>query len=100
MDAITRAVPEQYLDLKSNSSTRIGSSPVPISQNADAAFEFLQHQRTLHGNRPPLDEKKLLRKIDFRIVPIMFACYTMQFIDKVNINFAYLPLWMVEMGPK
>ncbi|KAK6523218.1 hypothetical protein TWF694_006110 [Orbilia ellipsospora] len=88
MDAITRAVPEQYLDLKSNSSTRFGSSPVPISQSTDAAFEFLQRQRELYGNGPLPNEKELIRKIDFRIVPIMFACYTMQFIDKVNINYA------------
>ncbi|RPA93284.1 MFS general substrate transporter [Choiromyces venosus 120613-1] len=35
-----------------------------------------------------IGEKSLIRKIDWRIVPIMFACYTMQFIDKVLINYA------------
>lgn len=30
----------------------------------------------------------LLRKIDWRIVPIMFACYFLQFLDKVLINYA------------
>lgn len=30
----------------------------------------------------------LLRKVDRRIVPIMFACYFLQFLDKVLINYA------------
>jgi len=31
---------------------------------------------------------RLLRKIDWRIVPIMFMCYFLQFLDKVVINYA------------
>ena len=33
-------------------------------------------------------DSKLLRKVDWRIVPIMFACYFLQFLDKVLINYA------------
>ncbi|KAF3931158.1 Sialin [Dactylellina cionopaga] len=88
MDSITRNIPDQYLDLKSEPSTRAARSPVPETGTADAAFAFLQQQRDMHGNTASVNEKDLLRKIDFRIVPIMFACYTMQFIDKVNINYA------------
>ncbi|EXJ87759.1 hypothetical protein A1O1_04686 [Capronia coronata CBS 617.96] len=33
-------------------------------------------------------DSTLLRKIDWRIVPIMFACYFLQFLDKVVINYA------------
>ncbi|KIW99684.1 uncharacterized protein Z518_11097 [Rhinocladiella mackenziei CBS 650.93] len=33
-------------------------------------------------------DSKLLRRIDWRIVPIMFACYFLQFLDKVLINYA------------
>lgn len=33
-----------------------------------------------------VDLAKLRRKIDWRIVPIMLAAYTMQFVDKVMIN--------------
>lgn len=59
--------------------------------SADDALAFIQQQRALHGNlqssdEDEIDEKKLMRKVDWRIVPIMFACYTMQFVDKVNIN--------------
>jgi hypothetical protein len=29
-----------------------------------------------------VDEKALVRKIDWMIVPIMFACYFLQYLDK------------------
>ena len=33
-----------------------------------------------------VNEKKLMRKIDWRIIPLMFFCYLLQFLDKVLIN--------------
>lgn len=33
-------------------------------------------------------DSRLLRKIDWRIVPLMFLCYFLQFLDKVLINYA------------
>jgi len=30
-----------------------------------------------------LDEKKLVRKIDWMIMPLMWACYNLQYLDKV-----------------
>jgi hypothetical protein len=49
----------------------------------DEAYVFLtQHN---HGDGS-VDLKALRRKIDWRILPIMFLCYTMQFLDKVMIN--------------
>ncbi|KAH8672594.1 permease of the major facilitator superfamily [Tricladium varicosporioides] len=35
-----------------------------------------------------INEKALVRRIDYRIVPLMFFCYLMQFLDKVMINYA------------
>ncbi|KAF2086436.1 allantoate permease [Saccharata proteae CBS 121410] len=35
-----------------------------------------------------VNEKSLLRKIDWRLVPIMFVVYVLQFLDKVVINYA------------
>jgi hypothetical protein len=52
----------------------------------DLAYEFLQKNSHI---ATPTDEKEvrsLLWRVDRRIVPIMFACYTMQFLDKVLIN--------------
>lgn len=33
-----------------------------------------------------MDDKKLLRKIDWQILPIMFLTYFLQMIDKISIN--------------
>src|SRR5579862_6207981 len=52
----------------------------------DLAYEFLQKNSHIAA---PTDEKQvraLLWRVDRRIVPIMFTCYTMQFLDKVLIN--------------
>lgn len=38
-----------------------------------------------HGSISTLidvDEKKVLRKIDRRVIPLMFACYFLQYLDK------------------
>lgn len=49
----------------------------------DGALSYIQNA----GNdASPVNEKLVVRKIDWRIIPIMFACYTMQFLDKVLIN--------------
>ncbi|KAK6534161.1 hypothetical protein TWF281_005496 [Arthrobotrys megalospora] len=88
MENISHSVPDQDLDLKGEPSTRANSSPNPNARTADAALDFIRRQRALRDDAAPIDKKQLMRKIDYRIVPIMFACYTMQFVDKVNINYA------------
>ncbi|KAE8150481.1 major facilitator superfamily domain-containing protein [Aspergillus avenaceus] len=52
----------------------------------DDAAEFLED----HGNVPTeqVDMKSLRRKIDLRIIPFMFCCYVLQFLDKVMLNYA------------
>lgn len=47
-------------------------------------------QSNTAGEILPYDSQDLtlLRKIDWRIVPIMFACYMLQFIDKISLNYA------------
>jgi hypothetical protein len=52
---------------------------------SDAAGEFLR----LHDHveaAGSVNITALRRKIDFHIVPLMFCCYTMQFLDKVILN--------------
>lgn len=53
------------------------------SKDLDKAYLYLNHQSQADET---VDLKALRRKIDWWIVPIMFACYTLQFIDKVVIN--------------
>jgi len=52
--------------------------------DVDAAWKYLDGHRDAHADTTAL--KALRRKIDFHIVPIMFCCYTMQFLDKVILN--------------
>lgn len=52
----------------------------------DQAWDYLEAHGDSSGTDEPYSLKALRRKIDWRIVPLMFLCYTMQFIDKVLIN--------------
>lgn len=50
-------------------------------KNADKALEFLKYNET-GDEHAVVDEKKLVKRIDWMIVPIMFACYFLQYLDK------------------
>lgn len=51
----------------------------------DDAWKFLNEHRDAAGVAA-VNIKSLRLKIDLHIVPIMFLCYTMQFLDKVILN--------------
>lgn len=51
------------------------------SGKVDAALEFLRKEGTAEMSE--LDEKKLVRKIDWMIMPLMWGCYNLQYLDKV-----------------
>lgn len=61
--------------------------------NVDSAWKFLNDHRdaaaTGTGVEEPVNIDKLRHKIDWRIVPLMFCCYTMQFLDKVILNVSH-----------
>lgn len=48
---------------------------------ADAALEFLHKED--NGVSVNIDEKLLVRKIDWMIMPLMWAAYNLQYLDKV-----------------
>lgn len=63
------------------------ASPGP-SRDLDQAYRFLQ-QYGENGDgeeASDADLKRIRWKVDLYIIPIMFVCYTMQFIDKVSLN--------------
>ncbi|KAI1497792.1 allantoate permease [Biscogniauxia marginata] len=62
------------------------SGRVPKVIDADAALEYLNHENTVIMTE--INEKKLVRKIDWAIVPLMWACYNLQYLDKTLINYA------------
>lgn len=77
-------------------SPRLGSASPPVKpsrdhgvvdeRDLDQAYKYLEAKDHGTTDVEALNLKALRRKIDWRIVPIMFACYTMQFIDKVLLN--------------
>ncbi|KAI9681266.1 MAG: hypothetical protein M1817_002548 [Caeruleum heppii] len=56
--------------------------------DVDQAFKYLQSKDHSHPDAGTSYTKALRRRIDWHIVPIMFLCYTMQFLDKVLLNYA------------
>lgn len=59
-------------------------------RDLDEAFKYLnEHTNAELGE---INLAALRRKIDWRIVPIMFTCYTLQFVDKVVINVGLHPI--------
>ncbi len=63
-------------------------APVANEKDIDKAYIYMNthSEGGVDAEADAIDLVALRRKVDWRIVPIMFACYTMQFIDKVMIN--------------
>ena len=60
-------------------------SHTPSHHDLDQAYWYVHESRDAI-EATPRELQTLRRKVDWRIVPIMFCCYTMQFIDKVLLN--------------
>ncbi|KAH8816927.1 major facilitator superfamily domain-containing protein [Xylogone sp. PMI_703] len=56
------------------------------SQHFDDNYEVYKHGRELEFDAA--EAKRVLRKIDLRIMPILFVTYTLQYLDKNSINFS------------
>jgi hypothetical protein len=53
------------------------------SKRVDEALHFLDHNRDVgDSGLPEVDDKKLMRKVDWMLMPLMFACYFLQYSDK------------------
>lgn len=72
-----------------NGTARSSSSPQrQYIEKSDQAYKFLAEVSLPKDASTTVDVKRLRRMIDWYIVPIMFLCYTMQFCDKVSLNYA------------
>lgn len=50
-------------------------------KDGDAALKFLRKEEV--GDEVEyVDEKKLIRKIDLMVMPLMFWCYLLEYLDK------------------
>ncbi|KAI1637110.1 allantoate permease [Biscogniauxia mediterranea] len=58
----------------------------PKTVDVDAALEYLNHDNATTMTQ--VNEKELVKKIDWAIVPLMWACYNLQYLDKTLINYA------------
>jgi hypothetical protein len=54
---------------------------VEDTKDGDEALRFLKNQHDV-GPMTEEDERKLVRKIDWMIMPLMWACYCLQYLDK------------------
>ncbi|XDG00441.1 hypothetical protein ABKA04_000056 [Annulohypoxylon sp. FPYF3050] len=54
--------------------------------DVDAALEYLNREGTTVMTE--INEKALVRKIDMMVIPLMWACYNLQYLDKTLINYA------------
>lgn len=55
--------------------------------NGDAALDFLREEQNVRPMTPE-DEKSLIRRIDWMLMPLLWACYCLQYLDKTLINYA------------
>jgi MFS family permease len=56
-------------------------------KDGDAALSFLRANVT-DGEAQAVDEKALVRKIDWMLMPLCWGCYFLQYLDKTLINYA------------
>ena len=78
--------PENEVVYRANSKTEDSISK-PTFKDADKALDFLRTEAEV-GETDLIDEAQLVRKIDLMIVPIMFGCYCLQYLDKSLLNYA------------
>lgn len=62
-------------------------------KDLDRVHQFILNSSAFDDEALPIDLQAVRQKIDWRIVPIMFLCYTMQFIDKVLLNVSQSATW-------
>jgi hypothetical protein len=57
------------------------------ARDVDEALKFLEANAGV-VNFEDVDEKRLIRKVDLTLMPLMFLCYFLQYSDKTLINYA------------
>jgi hypothetical protein len=61
-------------------------SSLPSSTHVDDAYGLYKSSKEITSS--PAEHARVLRKIDFRIIPILFVTYMLQYLDKNSINFS------------
>lgn len=63
--------------------TEKGALPAPEDPLSDSPGSFAASEA---ANLDALVERRLLRKIDFHVYPILFVIYMLSFLDRINIS--------------
>lgn len=77
----------------------IGEIRNTSTRNADDALDFLQHEGPVR-DMTEQDEKTLRRKIDWMVMPLMWSCYCLQYLDKTLINYANVMVCCKYIGKR
>ncbi|KAI3331192.1 putative MFS allantoate transporter [Ustulina deusta] len=67
------------------------ASPVPKGiavRDLDVAMALFDSAEQIHEPLDPVEERKLVRKIDFMILPYLAVCYAFFYIDKTTLSYA------------
>jgi len=72
---------------KSPSVLSQGHGPVKVN-NGDAALELLRSTGGLQQPTDPARSRRLLRRIDYHIMPLICLVYFLQYLDKTSISYA------------
>ncbi|RLL93481.1 hypothetical protein CFD26_101905 [Aspergillus turcosus] len=66
------------------------------SADKDDSYDVYKQSRQLEY--PPEEAKRVLRKIDTRLIPLLFVIYMLQYLDKNSLNFA--SVYGLQQGTK
>lgn len=69
---------------------------VPQTVGADRLDDAVVYLAAHANDNASVDLVALRRKIDRRLMPYMFCCYVLQFLDKVMLNVSRLPLGVID----
>lgn len=59
-----------------------------VSENQTTGFELYEKAQELSFEEEEAIRKKVVWKVDMRIVPLLCITYTLQFLDKLSLNYA------------
>ncbi|EER33709.1 hypothetical protein CTRG_02527 [Candida tropicalis MYA-3404] len=87
--------PEYYVEEDKEKQTRVVTSivslsgkPIEISENVDDAMKLVRDHQDEEIELDEITSKKLLRKIDLCLLPVMCLLYCFQFMDKLSTSYA------------
>lgn len=82
------AVHQETVSPLSPSTTATASKWKLSRGDGDAAMALFNDPAEVHEPHDPAEEKRLVRKIDFMILPYLAVCYAFFYIDKTTLSYA------------